>query len=157
MKLRNSSNKKKPEKISERKVNPASYPARRIPGNALKRTLEIATNPIDNFWLKKNTSCVRPMNYELYLDKKRSATNEKLRLARNCLMTRDYKNLAKLLASELAGDTVLQRDSYTVFAEYADLLKKFTKQKSKCAKASETQPETEPSPSEADQIFDFNL
>ncbi|KAH8376234.1 hypothetical protein KR200_007999, partial [Drosophila serrata] len=128
---KNANNKKKRAKSSERKVNAASYPAKRIPSNALKRTLEIATNPIDNFWLNKNTSCVCPINYELYFGKKRSPTNEKLRLARNCLLQRDYKNLAKLLASNLAGDSVLQRDSYSVFAEYAELLKKFTKLKSK--------------------------
>ncbi|KAH8234243.1 hypothetical protein KR038_004663, partial [Drosophila bunnanda] len=124
-------NSKNPAKITERKVNAASYPAKRIPSNALKRTLEIATNHIDTFWLNKNTSCVCPINYELYFCKQRSSTNEKLRLARNCLMQRDYKNLAKLLASNLAGDTVLQRDSYAVFTEYAELLKKFTKLKSK--------------------------
>ncbi|KAH8336939.1 hypothetical protein KR059_008576, partial [Drosophila kikkawai] len=138
MKAKEANNKKKPE----RKINAASYPAKRIPSNALKRTLEIATNPIDSFWLNKNTSCVRPINYELYYGKNRSPTNEKLRLARNCLMQRDYKNLAKLLASNLAGDTVLQRDSYAVFAEYAEILKKFTKLKPKnIDKATESPPE----------------
>lgn len=149
MEVEKADKKSMPGKSSKRRVNGANFPARRIPSNALKRTLEIATNPVDGFWLNKNTSCAQPANYELYPRNRRSPTNEKLRLATTCLMQRDLKNLAKLLASNLVGDTVLQKDSYTVFAEYAEMLKKFTKLMATTTKSSEQSTENTQEPAAA--------
>jgi len=56
----------KPPLKKVRKINGANFPARRIPPNVLKRTLEITSNPEDGFWLNKNTSCAPPISYELY-------------------------------------------------------------------------------------------
>ncbi|XP_016970180.1 uncharacterized protein LOC108038006 [Drosophila rhopaloa] len=124
-------------KNGQRKIDGSNFPARRIPNNVLKRTLEIATSSEDGFWLNKNTSCAPSTNYELYSGTKRSVTSEKLRLARDCLMQRDYKNLAKILASNHFGDTLLQKASFTVFMEYAGCLQKCPKLKAKTAAKSQ--------------------
>ncbi|XP_017061460.1 uncharacterized protein LOC108101564 [Drosophila ficusphila] len=147
MKLRSTSEmkptdeKKSPPKILSRRVNAENFPARRIPNNALKRTLEIATSSVDGFWLNKNTSCAPPVSYELYSGVKRSITSQKLRLARSCLMQRDYKNLAKILASNHSGDSMLKKVSFTVFMEYAGIVQKCPKPK--------TKPDIEPIPPES--------
>ncbi|XP_017126358.1 uncharacterized protein LOC108145441 [Drosophila elegans] len=136
---------KPPEKNAQRKIDVYNFPARRIPKNVLNRTLNIATNSEDGFWLNKNTSCVPSTHYELYNRTKRSVTSEKLRMARDCLMQRDYKNLAKILASHHLGDTVLQRAAFTVFTEYAGLLQKCPNLKTNTEKAKkEPTPPKEP-------------
>ncbi|KAH8365090.1 hypothetical protein KR084_001096 [Drosophila pseudotakahashii] len=136
---------KKPPLQKERKINGENFPARRIPSNVLKRTLEIATNFEDGFWTNKNTSCVPATSYELYSGAKRSVTSEKLRLARSCLMQRDYKNLAKILASNHLGEGTLQKTAFTVFLEYSSLLQKHPKLNTKMAKSQEqpTHPKSE--------------
>ncbi|KAH8401160.1 hypothetical protein KR009_003426 [Drosophila setifemur] len=118
-------------KDAERKVCAKNYPPRRIPRNVLKRTLQIATHPSDGFWLNKNTSCAAPASFERTYFMRRSLTYEKLRLARNCAMQRDFKNLAKLLASKLYGDKAVQKTGYNVFSDYASILQKLTKNKTK--------------------------
>nr|XP_016943102.1 uncharacterized protein LOC108019714 [Drosophila suzukii]XP_036670216.1 uncharacterized protein LOC108019714 [Drosophila suzukii] len=127
----------KPPLKKVRKINGANFPARRIPPNVLKRTLEITSNPEDGFWLNKNTSCAPPISYELYSNARRSTTYEKLRLARNCLMQRDYKNLAKILASNHTGDSLLERTSFELFMDIANILQKHPKLNSKVAKSQE--------------------
>ncbi|KAH8284709.1 hypothetical protein KR018_012037 [Drosophila ironensis] len=122
--------KKEPIKKLNDKVNiAAQFPARRIPKHVLTRTLEIANNPLDEFWLSRNSSCTAPISYEMTADShnRRSITYEKLQLMRTCLLQRDFKNLAKLLASNLAGDTKVQRSAYHIYSQYANLLQDHTK------------------------------
>ncbi|XP_016957280.1 uncharacterized protein LOC108029508 [Drosophila biarmipes] len=137
----------KPPFKKVRKICGANFPARRIPPNVLKRTLEILTNPEDGFWINKNTACAPPTSYELYSNARRSITIEKLRLARNCLMQRDYKNLAKILASNLFGDSLLERASFALFSDIASILQKHPKLNAKGAKSQE-----EPTPPKSPSI-----
>ncbi|XP_016993720.2 uncharacterized protein udd [Drosophila takahashii] len=147
---------KPPLKTKERKINGDHFPARRIPPNVLKRTLEIATNFEDGYWTNKNTSCVPPTSYELYSGAKRSVTSEKLRLARSCLMQRDYKTLAKILASNHLGEGTLQKTAFTVFSEYSGLLQKHPKLNTKMAKSQE-QPTRPKSPIVEEETMDYLL
>ncbi|XP_017072772.1 uncharacterized protein LOC108109011 [Drosophila eugracilis] len=146
--------KRKGVKTASRKIVAANFPPRRIPANVLKRTLEIANNPEDGYWLNKNTSCVRSISYELYVETKPSIISEKLRLARNCLMTRDYKNLAKILASNHYGEKSLQRAAFKVFTEYASFLKNYSKERTEESK-SEEKPDSPKSPTIEETIDDF--
>ncbi|KAH8339989.1 hypothetical protein KR067_005252, partial [Drosophila pandora] len=127
----------------EENVSAQHYPPCRIPKNVMQRTLTIATDPTDAFWLNINVSCTPSTSYEMTVDAeyKRSPTYEKLQLARNCLMQRDYKNLAKLLTSHLYGETILQKNAHNIFAEYASLLQKFTKLKQKTAQGVSPSPD----------------
>lgn len=105
---------KKPEKINRKKT--LNCPPRRIPKNVLKRTLEIVNNPNDEFWLNKSSSCKAPINY-VSNDLKQSDSAKKLSIARKCLLTRDWKNLAKLLTSNLIGNTTVQKNAFHIFSE----------------------------------------
>lgn len=127
----------------EENVSAQHYPPCRIPKNVMQRTLTIATDPTDAFWLNINVSCTPSTSYEMTVDAeyKRSPTYEKLQLARNCLMQRDYKNLAKLLTSHLYGETILQKNAHNIFSEYASLLQKFTKLKQKTAQGVSPSPD----------------
>ncbi|EDV59573.1 uncharacterized protein LOC6542068 [Drosophila erecta] len=156
--MKTKSEKKPPLKNAPRKINGESFPARRIPANVLKRTLEIATSPEDGFWLNQNPSCAPPASYEFYFSVRRSTAYEKLRLARNCLMQRDYKNLAKILASNHLGDTLLQRASFQIFTEYSNVLQKCPKFYTKMdqLRVEPTPPQAE-SPTVGDKALDESL
>lgn len=105
---------KKAEKIDRKKS--LNFRPRRIPKNVLRRTLEIVNNPSDEFWLNKSSSCKVPINYESN-DLKQSDSAKKLNIARRCFMTRDWKNLAKLLTSNLIGNTSVQKNTFHIFSE----------------------------------------
>ncbi|ALC39175.1 CG18316 [Drosophila busckii] len=108
----------KPEKTHRKKASTVRRcPPRRIPKSVLTRTIEILDDSSDEFWLNKNSSCAPPINYEASLEEKHSDTYKKLNLARNCLLTRDWQNLAKLLTSNLFGSTVVQKCSIPIFSE----------------------------------------
>ncbi|XP_034472968.1 uncharacterized protein LOC117780520 [Drosophila innubila] len=106
----------------ERKFDLSKFRPRRIPKQVLARTLEIVNDPNDEFWLNKNASCAPPITEIFKSGVKHSDTYKKLDLARKCLLTRDWENLAKLLTSNLVGDTLLQKAAYPVFSEYASIL-----------------------------------
>ncbi|KAH8408142.1 hypothetical protein KR222_000707 [Zaprionus bogoriensis] len=112
MRTRNSA--KKPERVA--KKHTLQCPPRQIPKQVLARTLEILNDPKDEFWLNKSTSCVPPINYGS-TEIKHSDTVKKLNIARKCLMTRDWQNLAKLLTSNLIGDSILQKGSFPLFLD----------------------------------------
>lgn len=105
---------KKPEKVSRKK--PLNFPPRQIPKHVLARTLEIVNNPNDEFWLNKSSSCRVPINHESN-DLRQSDSVKKLNIARRCLLTRDWKNLAKLLTSNLIGDSPIQKSSFHILSE----------------------------------------
>jgi len=106
----------------ERKFDLSKFRPRRIPKQVLARTLEIVNDPNDEFWLNKNASCAPPITEIFKSGVKHSDTYKKLDLARKCLLTRDWENLAKLLTSNLVGDTLLQKAAYPVFSEVSSLV-----------------------------------
>ncbi|XP_017151066.1 uncharacterized protein LOC108161338 [Drosophila miranda] len=110
-----------------RDVQIGKFPPKRIPKDVLKRTLEIASSSIDEFWLNKNCSCSPPANCELYNVMNRSITYQKLSLSRNFSMVRDWKNVEKILTSNVFGESLLKKGSYPIFSEYASLSLKFDK------------------------------
>ncbi|XP_034099456.1 uncharacterized protein LOC117564690 [Drosophila albomicans] len=115
--------KAKNEENTERRFNVTKFPPFGIPKHALTRTLEIVNDPNDEFWLNKNSSCAPPINDIVYGGGvQRSETYIKLNLARKCLLTRDFHNLAKLLTSNIIGDTVMQKSSFPIFTDYASIL-----------------------------------
>ncbi|KAH8276516.1 hypothetical protein KR026_006741, partial [Drosophila bipectinata] len=120
---------KKMPKEAGGKLSAQHFPPARIPKNVLQRTLTIANDSTDAFWLNINVGCTPSVSYEMTVESefRRSLTYDKLHLARSCLLQRDYKNLAKLLTSNLYGETALQKNGYQIFSEYASLLQKFTK------------------------------
>lgn len=105
-----------------RKFDLSKFRPRLIPKQVLNRTLEIVNDPNDEFWLNKNASCAPPIMEILKNGSKHSDSYKKLNLARKCLLTRDWENLAKLLTSNLVGDTLLQKTTYPIFLEYASIL-----------------------------------
>ncbi|KAH8320056.1 hypothetical protein KR074_012515, partial [Drosophila pseudoananassae] len=117
------------------KLSAQHFPPVRIPKNVLQRTLTIANDTTDAFWLNINVGCTPSASYEMSVETgfRRSLTYEKLHLARCCLLQRDYKNLAKLLTSNIYGETILQKNAFNIYSEYASLLQKFTKIKEKSA------------------------
>ncbi|KAH8263100.1 hypothetical protein KR044_004371, partial [Drosophila immigrans] len=106
------------EEITERKFDVARFPPYAIPKHALTRTLEIVNDPHDEFWLNKNSSCAPPIDDIVFGGGgKRSETYIKLNLARKCLLTRDFHNLAKLLTTNIIGETVMQKCSFPIFTD----------------------------------------
>ncbi|KAH8378339.1 hypothetical protein KR093_010754, partial [Drosophila rubida] len=110
--------KNKHEENIERKFDIGRFAPYGIPKHVLTRTLEIVNDPNDEFWLNKNSSCAPPINDIVFGGGvKRSETYIKLNLARKCLLTRDFHNLAKLLTTSIIGDTVMQRCSFPIFTD----------------------------------------
>ncbi|XP_022228395.1 uncharacterized protein LOC111078159 [Drosophila obscura] len=110
-----------------RQFQSGKFPSKRIPKDVLKRTFEIASSSIDEFWLNKNCSCSPPTNYELYNVLNRSITYQKLSLSRNFSMVRDCKNVEKILTSNVLGESLLKKGSFPIFSEYASLSLKYDK------------------------------
>ncbi|EDW86153.2 uncharacterized protein Dwil_GK19234 [Drosophila willistoni] len=92
---------------------------RRLPEAVLVRTLEISSNLIDDFWLNKNLSCTSPINYELNHDIRHSIIYHKLYMARNSIVSRDCKSLAKVLTSYIFGDSLVRKGAFILFTKYA--------------------------------------
>ncbi|XP_032595449.1 uncharacterized protein LOC116805729 [Drosophila grimshawi] len=109
------------EKVEE-KFRVTRYPPRRIPKHVLTRTLQIINDGNDEFWLNRNSSCAPPVNTTCSDLKRCSESHQKLNLARKCMVTRDFKSLAKLLTSNLIGENWTQRSAYPVFSEYFTIL-----------------------------------
>ncbi|EDW46876.1 uncharacterized protein LOC6608115 [Drosophila sechellia] len=155
--MKTKAEKQSPLKTAPRKIKGENFPARRIPANVLKRTLEIATSPEDGFWVNQNPSCAPPASNEFYFNVRRSTAYEKLRLARNCLMQRDYKNLAKILASNHMGETLLQRASFQIFMEYSKVLQKCPKFYTKMEQLRVEEPTPSKRPTDEDKELDESL
>ncbi|EDW64535.2 uncharacterized protein udd [Drosophila virilis] len=105
----------------EKKFSSLRFPPKAIPKHVLTRTLKIVNDSNDEFWLNKNSSCAAPVTYEQSNAKKHSDAYKKLNLARKCMLTRDWQNLAKLLTSNLVGDSIIQKSSYPIFSEYVSI------------------------------------
>lgn len=102
------------EEKYERKFSSLRFPPKPIPKHVLSRTIKIVSDSNDKFWLNKNSSCAPPVNYELH---NHSDAYKKLNLARKCILGRDWHNLAKLLTTNLVGDSLIQKSSYPVFSQ----------------------------------------
>ncbi|XP_017856905.1 PREDICTED: uncharacterized protein LOC108609694 [Drosophila arizonae] len=102
------------EEKYERKFSSLRFPPKPIPKHVLSRTIKIVSDSNDKFWLNKNSSCAPPVNYELH---NHSDAYKKLNLARRCILGRDWHNLAKLLTTNLVGDSLIQKSSYPVFSQ----------------------------------------